>query len=324
MLFAVRTRDGGFPNHGGVPLFGKKLSSWFGSILVHALLLLFILYWFTSDTDRSAPGERNAIGTITTQSGGGSGPRAGTSTDTQTTDAEIAVAKLADLSNINASTLPPFPVLAPGLQDAPSLGGDLVTGAAQSSQGGQGSGGVGTGETTVQIFGTHGKGKKFMYVFDRSYSMTGERIRKAKEALISSLDSLEDFHQFNIVFYNDEYHSWQPGRRLINATPTEKLSAVRFVGGITAVGGTNHYPPLKEAIDHRPDVIFFLTDGDSQDDPTLRLNEIERVNSAGRRVQINVIQFGSGGLTDAPSKTLQQLAVQNNGDYKYVNVKDWR
>ena len=329
MLFAAREWDSGVLNHGGISLFVKKLSSWFGSILFHALLVLFILYWFVPDTNRSTPGDRNAIGTIAIQSGGGAGQRAGILTDTETTDAKIAVAKLADLSNIT-SVLPPPPVIAPGLLNTPSLEGDSAMGMAQSSQGGNGSGsgsgsgGIGTGVTTVQIFGTQGKGKKFMYVFDRSYSMTGERIRKAKEALISSLDSLDDVHQFNIVFYNDEYHSWQSGRRLINAAPTEKLSAVRFVGGITAVGGTNHYPPLKEAIDHRPDVIFFLTDGDSQDDPTLRLSEIARANSAGRRVQINVIQFGSGGLTDAPSKTLQQLAVQNNGEYKYVNVTDWR
>ena len=306
-------------------MFGKKLSSWIGSILFHALLLLLILYWFAPGTHRAAPGERTATGSIVLQSGGSDRQQTETSTDTQTTDEEIAAAELVDWSNANMSVVPPSPVLAPGQQSAPSPGADSAADMAQSFQSVRGNAGIGSGETTVQIFGTQGKGTKFMYVFDRSGSMAGEPIRRAKAELIRSLDSLGDFHQFNIVFYNGERPLlWQPGRRLPYATQTNKLNATRYIGGITPEGGTNHYPPLKEAIDHRPDVIFFLTDGDSQDDPTLRLPDIARANNIGRGVQINVIQFGRGGLTDAPSDTLKHLAAQNNGEYRYINVTDWR
>lgn len=320
----MRTQDCGLFDHKGGTLFGNKLSSWIGSILFHAILVLFILYWFTASTDRSAPGERTAIGSIVLQSGGSGRHQTGTSADEQTTDREIVEAKLANLSNTNVSVLPATHIFAPSQSNTPSPRVDSATGMAQSLQGIRDNSGIGTGEATVQVFGTHGKGTKFMYVFDRSGSMAGVPIRNAKEELILSLDSLGDFHQFNIVFYSGEPQLWQPGRKLIYATPTAKLNATRFVGSITAEGGTNHYPPLREAIDHRPDVIFFLTDGDSQDDPTLRLHEIGRANSTGRKVQINVIQFGSGGLTDAPSTTLQQLAAQNDGEYKYINVTDWR
>ena len=77
-----------------------------------------------------------------------------------------------------------------------------------------------------------------------------------------------------------------------------------------------------EAINHRPDVIFFLTDGERQDDLTpLQLSNIERANSRiGQGAQINVIQFGSGGFTDSLSVSLQQLADQNRGMLRYINV----
>jgi hypothetical protein len=168
-----------------------------------------------------------------------------------------------------------------------------------------------------------------MYVFDRSGSMESQPLRRAKDELIRSLDSLNDFHQFNIVFYSapvsegdSGWRLWRTGKKLIYASQSEKLNAVRFVNSITAEGGTRHYEPLMEAIRHRPDVIFFLTDGESKDDLTpVQLVNIERANhSVGKGTQINVIQFGSGGLTDSPSRVLQQLAEENHGQYQYVNV----
>ena len=301
----------------------RTLPAWIGSILFHIVLVVFILLWFSSDHDRGMPGERNAVGSIVLQSSGGSRQQAESLTDSQNTESENATAEWANLSNANLNLLPPTPVIAPGQQHTTGVGTDSVSEIAASfQQGTQGNAGVGTGEASVQIFGTHGKGTKFMYIFDRSGSMEGMPVRAAKAELIRSLDSLGDLHQFNIVFYSTDYQLWQPGRRLPFATPTNKQNAVRFVESMTAAGNTNHYPPLEAAIAHRPDVIFFLTDGERKDDLSpLQLSTIERMNSRmGRGTQINVIQFGSGGLTDSPSKSLQQLADQNNGEYRYVNV----
>lgn len=316
----------------------RKLPAWIGSILVHTVLLLLVLLWFSLSpgTDRRAPGVRNATGMIMAQPGGGGPQTAVEAADDrrQTADEMFELAQVAD---INLSILSVTPVLAPGQNQnvAPSGGasaGDLAA-ALQQSGGGLGSGvGPGTGEVTVSVFGTGGTGMKFMYVFDRSSSMEGAPIRHAKMELIRSLDSLGDHHQFNIIFYsapvstNDRgWQLWQPperGRRLIAASAAYKQSATRFVDGITAFGGTRHYEPLIEAIRHRPDVIFFLTDGESQDDLTpAQLSDLERENSRfGRAVQINVIQFGRGGFTDSQSRSLEQLATDNHGQYRYFNV----
>ena len=306
-----------------------KLPAWIGSILFHTLLLLLILYWFSlPGTNRTAPGERSAAGTISLQSGGNARQQA------QTADADVADSELQDIATElatqrTATTVldirPINPVLAPGqMQGAVNPGFVAASELAGDFQNIP-SGGVGnlTGETTVQLFGQSGKGTKFVYVFDRSASMDGQRMQMARAELIRSLDALGDSHQFNIIFYNHEVQVWRASpRSLIYATPTNKQSAIRFIEGIMPIGGTQHYHPLLEAIAHRPDVIFFLTDGEVHDDLTaVQLRQIEQANSRfGRGSQINVIQFGGGGFTERPSQMLQQLAEDNYGEYLYRNV----
>ncbi|MCL2004540.1 MAG: VWA domain-containing protein [Planctomycetaceae bacterium] len=303
-----------------------KLPAWIGSVLFHTFLLLLILYWFSlPSANRSAPGERGATGTITLQSGGNARQQA------QTADANVADSELQDIATELATqrfattvldVRPVNPVLAPGqIQGAGGAAASELAGDFQNIP----SGGVGnlTGATTVQLFGQSGTGTKFVYVFDRSASMDGRRMQMAKAELIRSLDALGDSHQFNIIFYNHEVQVWRASpRSLIYATPTNKQSAIRFIEGITPIGGTQHYHPLLEAISHRPDVIFFLTDGESQDDLTaVQLAQIEQANSRfGRGSQINVIQFGGGGFTERPSQMLRQLAEDNDGGYLYRNV----
>ena len=314
-----------------LPSIVCRLPSLMGSILFHSLIALLILLWFSfsPSSDRGAPGDRNATGSIIAQpSGGGQQAVAETVNGVQQAT-ETAMTELEQFT-ANLAALPIPSVLSPGPNQnaiGPSAASATDTTMA-FQQGNQRIGhgvGAGTGEATVQVFGTGGKGMTFMYVFDRSTSMEGAKIRAAKAELTRSLDALGDLHRFNIIFYSSQnsMRLWEGGRKLLFATAQNKQSAVRFVSSITAEGSTRHYEPLLEAIAHRPDVIFFLTDGESQDDLTaVQLGEIERRNSQyGHGAQINVIQFGSGGFTDSESRSLKQLAEQNfSGQYLYVNV----
>ena len=307
----------------------RKLPAWIGSILFHTVLFLLVLLWFSlsPSSDKSVPGERTAVGSIVLQPSGGSRQQAETlANDPPAADSESVTVALETFSQIDLSVLPP--TLAPSpVQHQNVAPSDTVSAADLASMlqnSGLGNTGVGSqaGEATVPFFGVVGQGNKFLYVFDRSGSMDGRPLQRAKAELIRSLDSLGDLHQFNILFYSSGWHLWQPGRRLIFAVESEKQDAIRFISGMTASGGTGHFEPLLEAVAHRPDVIFFLTDGERQDDLTdVQLSEIERRNSRfGRGAQINVIQFGGGGFTDSPSRSLQRLAEQNHGQYKYWNV----
>ena len=300
----------------------RKLPSWIGSILFHTILVLLLLFWFSlSPSQKSTPGERVASGSIVSQSYADS---RGGSEGASSSDADLSATVPEQFSEGSLVNLPTTQALVAGPHaEAPAeiaSAGNIAEGFQQG--GGQGGAGVGRGTVTIPFFGHQGTGTKFVYVLDHSLSMEGAPIRRAKEELIRSFRSLGELHQFNILFYNHAWKPWQPGRKLVFATPENKENAERFVGSIPAIGGTYHFDSMQEAIALRPDVIFFLTDGESSDDWTLRLPELERLNSRrGYGAQIHVIQFGSGGLTDPPSRLLQQLADQNRGQYLYFDVK---
>src|SRR5436190_256635 len=70
------------------------------------------------------------------------------------------------------------------------------------------------GYARTKIFGLVGQGTKFVYVFDRSGSMSehgGKPLRAAKAELTASLKDLDERHQFYIVFYNEESRLFQAG-----------------------------------------------------------------------------------------------------------------
>ncbi|MDR2438367.1 MAG: VWA domain-containing protein [Planctomycetaceae bacterium] len=164
-------------------------------------------------------------------------------------------------------------------------------------------------DATLRIFGTIGKGSSFVFVFDRSGSMRGPRIKNAQLELIQALESLNQQHRFNIIFYNDEQFPWKKNS-LVSATKKNKNNAVTFIEGISAGGKTEPLKPLLDAISYKPDFIFFLTDG------AFALNLDDVCQKAGK-TKINVIQFESDS---APSTLLQKLAERTQGDYIYINI----
>ncbi len=178
----------------------------------------------------------------------------------------------------------------------------------------------GDGQTSVRVFGVEGKGTRFVYVFDRSSSMEGAPLAAAKQQLIQSLESLSSVHQFHIIFFNQQQRNFDlsgGGKRIAFATDRNKKLAARFVGGITADGGTDRLPALRAAIQMNPDVIFFLTDADDPM-PQSELDELARLNERAG-VVISTIEFGRG-----PAKQrrnfLTELARTSGGQYGYVDV----
>jgi len=309
-------------------LHNRKLPAWIGSILFHTLLLSLILFWFSLPSpNRGVPGERSAVGTIMPQSGGGSRQHPETApNESDSIDSELQNLQAERIATAVLAERPPLHTLAPGQASGTAQPhGDGASDLASAFQS-LSSTGIGnqTGEAAVSFFGAQGKGTKFVYVLDHSGSMDGRRLQRAKAELRQSLEALGETHQFNIIFYNHAFRAFRSGppRRLVFASQTEKQAALRFIDGITADGGTHHYPPLMEAVAYSPDVIFFLTDGESQDDlSAVQLDAIERANNRlGRGTQIHVIQFGGGGFLERPSRSLQQLAAENHGEYKFFDI----
>ncbi len=175
--------------------------------------------------------------------------------------------------------------------------------------------------TSTKLFGLEARGSKFVYVFDRSGSMEEHKnlpLRKAKEELLASLSDLNDQQQFYIIFYNHEPRLFDPGaakNQLVFATDSNKQRATEFISSISADGGTDHVAALTIAIRLHPDVIFLLTDGEAEDDPTPEdLKRLERLNSG--EASINVIQFAAA---PRPNSALVKLAEQNRGKHVVID-----
>ena len=188
---------------------------------------------------------------------------------------------------------------------------------------------IGTGgnipKASTTVFGVTGTGTRFVYVFDRSDSMNGyegKPLATAKRELINSLKSLEQVHQFQIVFYNDAPTFF---RSIVSNTPKmlfgdekSKRDAADFVRSMFATGGTEHANAIRMALSMGPDVIFFLTDAS---DPPMKSSQLQQlVDRAVRNgTTIHCIEFGAGASRGGG--WIAELAEETSGEYRYVDVQ---
>jgi hypothetical protein len=200
-----------------------------------------------------------------------------------------------------------------------SGGGQLLGGGAGGLAGPRGLG----KPAHTYVFGLPGVGSKFLYVFDRSASMSGFEGRPmsaAKRELSQSLRALESTHQFQIIFYNNRPSVFNPFSpqppRLVFGEDKNKRLAEDFVRSVVADGGTDHMLALNLGLSLAPDVMFFLTDAD---DPQLTEPELAKIRTRNRGTVINAIEFGAGPQRSA-GNFLVRLAQQNGGRHAYVDV----
>lgn len=184
---------------------------------------------------------------------------------------------------------------------------------------------VGEKGVYTSLFGVESQGNNFAYVIDRSGSMgdpDSKPLRAAKAELLRSLEALGDLQQFQIIFYNERpvlmQLAAQPGR-LVLATPENKLLARDHLDRITAGGGTGHEEALTAALRLHPDVLYFLTDADEPPLTGEQLAKIRRLNDA--LTKIHTIEFGRGPKQSSPGNFIEQLAKENGGEYRYVDVE---
>jgi hypothetical protein len=177
------------------------------------------------------------------------------------------------------------------------------------------------GKVTTQVFGVSGTGNKFVYVFDRSDSMSGfeERpIKAARQELLKSLDSLNESNQFQIVFYNKAIEVFSPDSypRLYYADSEHLKDARRFVKSIRPAGGTDHMKALEWAFRFSPDVIFLLTDAEVEGGfGSGQLAKIAGLNRS--KAVINIVEFGTYRGAD---RSLQKVSESSGGQYVFKNV----
>ena len=311
--------------HGDLTRPGR-IPAWMLSTALHTIVIV-VLALVVRFTPASPPGEPNrAVGVVLARSDAGEveyfdEAQADSESSSSATRNSTATAD----TPLPTETVLPIDVggVLPSAEDPIGAGtlGEILPDADGMTQGTNPGKQFG-GAAQTSVYGLQGEGSRFLYVFDRSGSMSGyggRPLRSAQAELIASLNDLDSTHQFQIIFYNEEPNVFRPDNRaprLVFGDDQGKALAQRFVRGIVAAGGTRHMEPLVMALRMRPDVIFFLTDAE---EPKLSADELAQIRRLNKGSQIHAIEFGFGPTT-GDDNFLRRLARQNGGQHAYVDI----
>lgn len=173
----------------------------------------------------------------------------------------------------------------------------------------------------VKFMNVDGIGDTIVYVIDTSSSMSGSRLKIAQTQLKASLQRLQPNQKFAVIFYNERRERLrlrrQDDQSMYFANDVNKELAGHEVDRVTSDRGTDHMPALLEALSLKPDVIYFLTDGDEPEVSPAQLAEIRRLAGS---LTIHVVRFGDGTLSSRGPTWLERLASLSNGEYGEINV----
>lgn len=198
-----------------------------------------------------------------------------------------------------------------GLGEFAALPGDGFGGGAG---GGGGGGGFAGGAGGTSFFGVGGRGSRFAFIVDKSGSMLGDRIAAAKEELVRAVAALPDYASVHVSFFDaGEPTTFGEGWQRIRGGSMQRFRA--WLRNVAASGDTQPAGSFRQAfaLEPRPDVVFFLTDGRI---PEECLEQVRALNSRGKRVQVNTIAFDDPG----GGAQLRQIAQESGGQFREVRV----
>lgn len=267
------------------------------SLLLHAALLLILASWLLVLGSGSVP-----VAAINT-----------TFSDPDQTpqDFEAPLAPLvAERDDQQAARIEVETVAAvsPSLSDAP-----LPEPALGELHPGEQTPGANAGRKKVGFFGAEAEGRSFVFIVDCSDSMnTDYRFRRAMTELYSAISKLEPEQQFFVILYNHQavpMTSSPKYQHLRDASRTELLRVRSWLRKRKAFGGTIPDEALRMGLRMKPEVIFFLSDGDFN--RTAR-NVAREANQSG--TIIHTIAFGFRG----GEELLRGIADDHHGRYRFV------
>jgi len=175
--------------------------------------------------------------------------------------------------------------------------------------------GAGQGAGTA-FFGIQARGNRFAYVVDISGSMGNNgRLQLALRELQRSLEALPDFAQFKVALYSNQVAIPPFQRGWLRASRGRVRATGGWLDSIGASGGTQPFPAFQYlwSDDQRPDVVFFLTDGEI---PSGTAADIIQLNlqPGGKPAVVNCIAFSA----DASQAELREIAQRTEGVFRYV------
>jgi Ca-activated chloride channel family protein len=160
--------------------------------------------------------------------------------------------------------------------------------------------------------------KNIILVLDSSGSMSGTKIRQAREAARFVLNHLDRRDEFTVVDFDDGVTAFSEG--LVPASGENVDRALKFVGAIEDSGGTNINDALTTALARmrdgdRPGYVLFLTDGLPTVGTTETADILRNLQKANER-RSRIFVFGVGN--DVNTELLDRISSDHRGASVYV------
>jgi len=158
--------------------------------------------------------------------------------------------------------------------------------------------------------------KDVTIVLDHSGSMGGEPIAQARKAAANVVSRMSADDHLNIVLFDD-------GVDMLFTKPKQltddvRKQALQYIERVQDEGGTDLALALKASLaaqvkDDRPDVVLFLTDGQSDSQAALKI-------AAADENDIRVFTIGVGSGVEKP--LLSRLAATKRGRFVFIDSPD--
>jgi hypothetical protein len=139
--------------------------------------------------------------------------------------------------------------------------------------------------------------------------------------LARAIRQLQPVQSYNVVFFRDQGAAAASKDGLLLASNDNRRKTQQFLDDFSPSGQTNPLPALKLAFAQKPQLLYFLTDGEFNNLVSYAevVAEIARLNPE-RKVKLNTISFGSHDLK--AEEVLKRIAQENGGMYKRVTEED--
>ena len=180
----------------------------------------------------------------------------------------------------------------------------------------------------TSFFGQTAQGQRFAFILDMSGSMQGQRWARCTRELGAALAALPPTAEFVLVLFSQGLLEPPGAGGWIPALPERVASTLAWIDTIKPAGGTYPKPAFERvfSLGARPDVIYFLTDGElsgftPRDCARIRKRKggllhwlFSKPDPDARETVINTVALGN----DIDSAALQSMAAEAGGAFVQV------
>lgn len=158
-------------------------------------------------------------------------------------------------------------------------------------------------------------------VLDVSGSMSGVKIKQAREAGKQVLGSLNSSDRFKLIDFSTDVRSFRDG--FVQASRENIERASRYLESLDASGSTNISGALDAALDEatpssRLGLVLFVTDGE----PTVGERNPDAIATRVARLRKNRRIFSFGVGADLNAALIERLAIEGKGTAQFVRPEE--